>query len=129
MKTVFFSFFVLLTSFLSAQTPQLSPVSNDPVNQLKVNRDFPVETSNEKISRGQSSIDDVLFLINGKEISREELDLINPDDIESITVYKDKEIIKKYGAEDKTGVVLIRMKDENYKIPQQIDVNSTPLIK
>jgi TonB-dependent SusC/RagA subfamily outer membrane receptor len=51
-----------------------------------------------------------LILVEGKVISVEEMQRINPDEIESINVLKDKSAIQKYGTKGKNGVILITMK-------------------
>lgn len=48
-----------------------------------------------------------LFILNGKEISKQEMDEINPDSIESVSVLKGESAIKKYGDKAKDGVVEI----------------------
>lgn len=52
----------------------------------------------------------VLFLINGKEITQEEMEKIDPNDIKTVTVIKDKKEIIKYTTEKYDGVVIIEMK-------------------
>ncbi|MDO3694536.1 M56 family metallopeptidase [Wenyingzhuangia sp. chi5] len=54
-----------------------------------------------------------LYIIDGKEISDEEFKKINPDDIDNITVLKDKHATEKYGEKGKNGVVEITMKKDN----------------
>jgi hypothetical protein len=65
------------------------------------------ETSNNKIP------DNVLYIVDGKEITKEEMENINPENIESINVLKDAESIKEYGEKAKDGVVIITLKKEN----------------
>ena len=54
-----------------------------------------------------------LYIIDGKEVSDDEFKKINPDDIQSINVLKDKHTTDKYGEKAKDGVVEITMKKEN----------------
>ena len=54
-----------------------------------------------------------LYIIDGKEVSDDEFKKINPDDIQSINVLKDKHATDKYGEKAKDGVVEITMKKEN----------------
>lgn len=49
-----------------------------------------------------------LYIVDGKKV--EDISLISPPGIESITVLKDKTNIEKYGAEAENGVVLITLK-------------------
>jgi TonB family protein len=51
-----------------------------------------------------------LFILDGKEIKRYELNQIEPDTIDSINVLKDKEAINIYGEKGKGGVIIIRTK-------------------
>lgn len=53
-----------------------------------------------------------LYILNGKEISETDFRTIQPDDIESVTVLKDKNAIEKYGAKGKDGVIEIQLKDK-----------------
>lgn len=48
-----------------------------------------------------------LFILNGEEISKEEMDNLKPDDIKSINVLKGESATKKYGDKGKNGVVII----------------------
>lgn len=57
----------------------------------------------------------VLFLLGDQPISQEELQKIDPMDIESIDVIKEKESVKKYTSEDYDGVVIITMKKDKKK--------------
>ncbi|MFH4964231.1 M56 family metallopeptidase [Gaetbulibacter sp. M235] len=51
-----------------------------------------------------------LFLVDGKEISQEEMSNIEPDTIESVSVLKGDGATKKYGDKGKDGVVEITLK-------------------
>lgn len=75
------------------------------------------ETSSEEIIIGQGfkfkSTDKgkkPLFILDGKEISNEEMDKIDPKTIESITVLKDASATAKYGEKAANGVVEIYLK-------------------
>ncbi len=63
------------------------------------------EKSTKSISESK-----VLFLVDGKIRTSEEIEKINPNDIETITVIKDKKEILKYTTENYDGVVIIEMK-------------------
>ena len=54
-----------------------------------------------------------LIFINGVRMSEEEpeLDAVDPDDIEKITVIKGSKAIETYGLEAEHGVILITLKD------------------
>ncbi|AUP80965.1 M56 family metallopeptidase [Flavivirga eckloniae] len=71
-----------------------------------------------------------LYIIDGKEIKKEEVeDIIDHDDIETIRVIKNKSDIKKYGDKGKNGVVEITTKKEKNKkiIFSEINGNAHPL--
>lgn len=57
-----------------------------------------------------NSADKPLVFLDGKEISSEEMDKINPNDIESINVLKGESALKKYGEKGKNGVIEITKK-------------------
>ena len=52
-----------------------------------------------------------LYILDGNEISKEQLDQIEPNSIESINVWKDKSAIEKFGDKGKNGVVEIMSKE------------------
>lgn len=53
---------------------------------------------------------DILYVADGKVISRDEAMAINPKDIESINVLKNETAIKQYGEKGKNGVIVITKK-------------------
>lgn len=55
-------------------------------------------------------INQPLFVVDGKEISKSEMEKINPDQIDEVSVLKNKEFTAKYGDKGKNGVVLIKLK-------------------
>ncbi len=66
-----------------------------------------------------------LFVVDGKEITKSEMEKIDPDKIESIDVIKNKEFTKKYGEKGKDGVVLITLKkDEQTSQTFKVQSNS-----
>lgn len=54
----------------------------------------------------------ILYIVNGKEISETDFRKVEPDDIESVTVLKDKNATEKYGAKGKDGVIEIQLKEK-----------------
>jgi N-acetylmuramoyl-L-alanine amidase len=54
-----------------------------------------------------------LFILDGKETSKAEVDKIDPSAIESIDVLKDKPAIDKYGTKGTNGVVELKLKSYN----------------
>lgn len=61
---------------------------------------------NTMISKG----DEPVYFIEGKRISKEEMNSINPGDIESVDVFKGEHAIKKFGSSYKNGVIVIKLK-------------------
>ncbi|RYE17594.1 MAG: TonB family protein, partial [Sphingobacteriaceae bacterium] len=53
---------------------------------------------------------DPVYFIDGKEVDKEILQITNPNDIESISVLKDKSATAKYGDKGKNGIVEITTK-------------------
>ncbi|WP_412561401.1 M56 family metallopeptidase [Winogradskyella sp. MIT101101] len=51
-----------------------------------------------------------LFIVDGKEVSREKFKDLNAKEIESVTVLKDKNAIEKYGDKGKDGVIIVKTK-------------------
>ncbi|MFK7783191.1 M56 family metallopeptidase [Psychroserpens sp.] len=57
--------------------------------------------------------DDPLVILNGKIVGQNDMKDINPDDILSVDVLKDKSVTKRYGKEGENGVIIIRTKKNN----------------
>jgi hypothetical protein len=74
-------------------------------------------TTNSIQEKSTKTIDEskVLFLVGDRMISKEELEKINPDDIESIEVIKEKDAVKKITEDNYDGVVIITMKESKKK--------------
>ncbi|MGK0291614.1 MAG: bla regulator protein BlaR1, partial [bacterium] len=71
----------------------------------------PKNSKNEPIIKIKgASINNPLYIIDGKKTSAKKADKINPDDIESIDVLKGEHAIEKYGEKAKNGVVIITSK-------------------
>ena len=65
------------------------------------------QPNKEPVSLDKSKI---LFLLEDKAISKDEMGKIDPKEIESIDVIKDKSTIKQYTTDDYDGVVIIHKK-------------------
>src|SRR5690606_11640210 len=61
----------------------------------------------------------IVYIVDNKEMSSNEFRNIHPQDIESITVLKDKKTIEKYGDKAKDGVLLITTKSKKEVSLQQ----------
>ncbi|HRO45958.1 N-acetylmuramoyl-L-alanine amidase [Agriterribacter sp.] len=59
------------------------------------------------------TMDSVLYFLDGIEFSKSGLEKINPNDIESIHVIKDKSAVDKYGERAINGVIEITLKNVN----------------
>ena len=53
-----------------------------------------------------------LFILEGKEVNQEVLEILDPNDVDSINVLKDKNAIDKYGEKGKNGVIEIFLKKD-----------------
>lgn len=71
-------------------------------------------TTKSNSNKDSKSVDKskVLILLEDREISKSEMDKINPNDVESVDVIKDKEKVKQYTSESYDGVVIIHMKNK-----------------
>lgn len=65
------------------------------------------------IKTKNSALDSVLIMVSGKKISKAEMDKINPSDIKSVKVLKDKSATEKYGDEGRNGVIEVELKKES----------------
>jgi len=63
-----------------------------------------------KIRGASDAIGNPLFVLDGEVISTKELDAVDQDRIESVTILRDKEVMVKYGEKAKNGVVFITTK-------------------
>lgn len=74
--------------------------------------------------RNGTNAEDVLYLVDGKEATYEEVGKMDPDNIESISVLKGENAEKLYGAKGKNGVIIIKTKSKTttfnfFTIPRQ----------
>lgn len=84
-------------------------------NKLKINI-----TENGKLA----SMDSALCIVDGKKVSREEIDKLSPDQIKSVTVLKGKMAVEKYGDEAKGGALLISTKESDDTQPMKITLSN-----
>lgn len=66
-----------------------------------------------------------LFILDGKKLSQKEVEKLDKNSIESISVLKDKSAIKKYGKKAKNGVVIITSKSDNSTKTSAIKIKSS----
>ena len=72
------------------------------------NYDTSLQDSTKSTSKADKNAP--LCVLEGKVISKSELDKINPDTIESISVLKGKNAVNAYGKAGKNGVIQITLK-------------------
>lgn len=53
-----------------------------------------------------------LYIINGKETTEKVIRDLKPEDVETVTVLKDKSAVQKYGEKGKNGVIEIKLKEK-----------------
>jgi len=85
--------------------------ANDGVVVITTNR-LQNQPENKVERKAKKSLEEskVLYLLGDKIITKKDLDTLDPDDIESIEVIKNKEMIKKYTSGDYDGVIIISLK-------------------
>ncbi len=88
-----------------------------PVSGVKIEEDTESLTHNvEKREKEQflagAKENRVLFVLDKKIISQAEFETINPEDIESINIHKDKERVSNYSSGNYDGVVEIKLKEK-----------------
>ena len=65
---------------------------------------------NNKITSLENVNENVLLFVDGKKVTKDAFYEVNPNAIESMTVFKGKGAIERYGEEGKDGVILIATK-------------------
>jgi len=65
----------------------------------------------KKLAEKPASEQKILFLEGKKKLSTKEVHAINPNDIETLTVIKSREDVRKYTKKAYDGVVIIKMKE------------------
>lgn len=83
-------------------------------NKLKINI-----TENGK----PASMDSALYIVDGKKVSREELNKLSAEQIKSVVVLKGKAAIEEYGDEAQRGVLLISTKESDDTQPMKITLS------
>lgn len=102
----------LVVSYVGYATRRVKPDFSKemviPTNRIVVGIDPDGKTS--IVSNPGDFINPPLYVVDGKEMTRREMEEINTDQIDEISVIKNKEFTAKYGEKGKNGVVLITMK-------------------
>lgn len=93
-----------------------TPVEKPIVPETPVEADtVPKEDGKKKVQINVMSKSETqpVYIIDGEEVSHEEVGELNPDEIEKINVLKDKNATDKYGSKGSNGVVEITTKDNS----------------
>lgn len=102
------SFLFSLTILLTTVFFQCSPSKTVFHKQVSSNNQLKsISYNSENIKNKKSNI---LYLCDGKEISKASLNTINPADIKSMEVIKDTEKMKKHTKKAYDGIILIHLK-------------------
>lgn len=106
--------------------PALSPPppggksGNEQVVVVGYGKNQPAQTGNPLVITGPDKENPPLFILDGAEITQKQMEGINPDQIESISVLKDKSATVLYGDKGKNGVVLITSKGKAARDPKAV---------
>lgn len=95
------------THFIEGKT--FSDVEVVGYSDAKPTEGIKIKITNTTSSNGE----DPIYILDGKEITKEELQKLDPNKIESISVFKDKKATDLYGDKGKHGVVEITSKDNS----------------
>lgn len=118
-------------STTDTQQITITAADNSQTNNMNIN----IDTSNDSVLGNKlnihvtengkpASLDSALCIVDGKKISREELNKLSADQIKSVTVLKGKMAVEKYGDEAKGGVLLISTKESNDTQPMKITLSN-----
>lgn len=70
------------------------------------------DNSDKSFAVRVSDGEELLYIVDGQEVSPSIMKAVSPSRIEAITVLKDKNATEKYGEKGKNGVVLVTLKKE-----------------
>jgi beta-lactamase regulating signal transducer with metallopeptidase domain len=104
----------------------LNPDSIGSVNVLKQDKLIIIRTKSyekkvNKINKPAGTIiisdksslpGNLIYILDDKQVSKEDIQNVNPNNIESISVLKDKEKVKQYSNEEHDGVIIITTKSK-----------------
>ena len=96
--------FVVVTAFARPEiSERMDEISSVKVNEL-------TSIAKEKEVKSDEKLESPLVLVDGVKKSEADIQLIAPETIESMHVWKGEEAVKKFGEEGKNGVVEIKLK-------------------
>lgn len=99
--------YIVVVLFVALST---STFAQEDENQYKLNPDSLSVPAKKIRIRSHVNVNDPLYILDEKEINYEELQNLDPNKIESITVLKDSASTTLYGKKGINGVVLISTK-------------------
>ncbi|MBF0577966.1 M56 family metallopeptidase [Dysgonomonas sp. GY617] len=94
----------------------ISTNNNEPLQVIG----YATDSNNTNVSS-----DKALYIIDGKESSHPTMKALDPKDIESVSVLKDKSATETYGSKGKNGVIIITTKKETSTPPTMLRINVT----
>ena len=108
---------ILITSkkdaFSKTENEEIIFESKDNQNTKKPEIDEALETINERPSNLLSNSKNLpLYIVDGKQTAREQMDAINEANIASVFILKGDQATKKYGKKGKNGVIIITLKKD-----------------
>lgn len=106
----------IVVSYVGFQTVKINPDFEKEMQITMQKATISIKFDNQTSEARQKEQIDVnksnaLVIVDGKEITKAEMEKINPDKIASIDVLKDKASSEKYGEKGKDGVILIKTKN------------------
>jgi len=79
-------------------------------NKIASNSTIPTSTKGTNFRIRGINGSENLFILDGKEIKKEDMGQLDPKDIDSINVLKDESAVKIYGEKGRNGVIIINRK-------------------
>ncbi|MEO7532019.1 MAG: N-acetylmuramoyl-L-alanine amidase [Sediminibacterium sp.] len=84
------------------------------VSLPSVNQRLPVRKTDTVPELNLNNYDKALIIADGEVISNAALKQIKPENIQSISILKDKSAVELYGAKGKNGVIIIQLKEKEF---------------
>lgn len=108
----------------NSQVSDVKNAVNDTISKVTIVNPDGIVIREAKDGKGEP-----LFIIDGKECTRKELEAINTADIESVDVLKDSASVSAFGEKGKDGVILIKTKNAKATEPAFEVVDKQPEYK
>jgi serpin B len=93
----------------------VEPVNGERISEDDKNLTLNLESRKQENFSTGSDNQKILYVIDNKIISEDEIHKISPDNIESLKVIKDKEEIRYYSPENYNGAIVITLKKKKNK--------------